>query len=104
MMDDHGNAGGPSTSTRHAEPTHPLFSPFRALGLISEGGTPFVMQRRGRETFVVTSVGTSWQVRAGIDGKQFNSSCMTETVRSGAHSHAWPVPCRFIMRNLCGCG
>lgn len=65
MEDELGNAGRPSTSKWHAGSVHhPLFSPFRALGLISEGGTPFAMQRRGRETFVATSVGTSWQVRS----------------------------------------
>ena len=57
------NAGRPSTSKHASANARPLFSPFRALGLVSEGGTPFAMQRRGRETFVVTSVGTSWQVR-----------------------------------------
>ena len=49
----------PSSSEGHP---HALFVPFRALGLISEGGTPFATQRRGRETFIVTSVGRSWQV------------------------------------------
>ena len=70
MEGEHGNAGRPSTSKWHAECAHPLFSPFRALVLISEGGTPFAMQRRGRETFVVTSVGTSWQVRAVINSRR----------------------------------
>jgi hypothetical protein len=40
-----------------------LFVPFRVLGLVTDGNTPFVTQRRGSETFITTSVGTSWQVR-----------------------------------------
>lgn len=40
-----------------------LFVPFRALGLVTDGDTPFVTQRRGSETFIITSVGRSWQVR-----------------------------------------
>lgn len=43
-----------------------LFVPFRALGLVTDGDTPFVTQRRGSETFITTSVGTSWQVRLCI--------------------------------------
>lgn len=43
-----------------------LFAPFRALGLVTDGDTPFVTQRRGSETFIVTSVGTSWQVRLHV--------------------------------------
>lgn len=61
-MEDGGNQTDPSSSSH--DHRHALFVPFRALGLISEGSAPFVTQRRGRETFVVTSVGTSWQVRA----------------------------------------
>lgn len=39
----------------------PLFLPFRALGYITDA-VPFAVQRRGKETFVTVSVGTSWQV------------------------------------------
>lgn len=39
----------------------PLFKPFRALGYITED-VPFAVQRRGKETYVVVSVGRTWQV------------------------------------------
>ena len=45
-----------------AEAGGALFHPFRPLGLITDG-TPFAVQRRGRETFVTLSVGKAWQVR-----------------------------------------
>jgi U3 small nucleolar RNA-associated protein 21 len=48
-----------------------LFSPFRALGYITES-TPFAVQRRGKETFVVVSVGKAWQV--GLAGRRL--SCL----------------------------
>ena len=38
-----------------------LFSPFRALGLITDE-VPFAVQRRGNQTFVTVSVGKAWQV------------------------------------------
>ena len=41
----------------------PLFSPFRALGYITDN-VPFAVQRRGRESFVTVSVGSTWQVSA----------------------------------------
>lgn len=37
-----------------------LFSPFRALGYITDD-VPFSVQRRGKETYVTVSVGKSWQ-------------------------------------------
>jgi U3 small nucleolar RNA-associated protein 21 len=40
----------------------PLFKPFRALGYITED-VPFVVQRRGKETYMTVSVGRTWQVR-----------------------------------------
>eukprot|EP00878_Enallax_costatus_P024559 GHUV01026213.1.p1 GENE.GHUV01026213.1~~GHUV01026213.1.p1 ORF type:complete len:180 (+),score=25.08 GHUV01026213.1:276-815(+) len=39
----------------------PLFKPFRALGYITED-VPFAVQRRGKETYVVVSVGRTWQI------------------------------------------
>ncbi|KAF6265106.1 WD40 repeat-like protein [Scenedesmus sp. NREL 46B-D3] len=39
----------------------PLFKPFRALGYITEN-VPFAVQRRGKETYAVVSVGRTWQV------------------------------------------
>ena len=39
-----------------------LFSPYRALGYITDGEVPFAVQRRGRETYVTVSVGKAWQV------------------------------------------
>lgn len=39
----------------------PLFKPFRALGYITEN-VPFAVSRRGKETYVVVSVGKAWQV------------------------------------------
>lgn len=38
-----------------------LFSPFRALGYITDS-VPFAVQRRGTATFVTVSVGKAWQV------------------------------------------
>eukprot|EP00198_Chlamydomonas_reinhardtii_P009303 XP_001698640.1 predicted protein [Chlamydomonas reinhardtii] len=38
-----------------------LFKPFRALGYITDN-VPFAVQRRGKETFVTTSVGKNFQV------------------------------------------
>ncbi len=38
----------------------PLFAPFRALGYITDD-VPFAVQRRGRESFVTVSVGSTWQ-------------------------------------------
>jgi hypothetical protein len=40
----------------------PLFKPFRALGYITED-VPFAVQRRGKDTYAVVSVGRTWQVR-----------------------------------------
>ncbi|WIA17803.1 hypothetical protein OEZ85_009315 [Tetradesmus obliquus] len=39
----------------------PLFKPFRALGYITED-VPFAVQRRGKETYAVVSVGRTWQI------------------------------------------
>ncbi len=39
-----------------------LFKPFRALGYITDN-VPFAVQRRGKESYVVVSVGRTWQVR-----------------------------------------
>ena len=39
-----------------------LFSPFRALGYITDS-VPFAVQRRGAATFLTVSVGKAWQVR-----------------------------------------
>eukprot|EP00271_Cylindrocystis_brebissonii_P018690 TRINITY_DN5414_c0_g1_i1.p1 TRINITY_DN5414_c0_g1~~TRINITY_DN5414_c0_g1_i1.p1 ORF type:complete len:979 (-),score=218.28 TRINITY_DN5414_c0_g1_i1:1298-4234(-) len=39
----------------------PIFTPFRALGYVTEA-VPFSIQRRGRETFVTVSVGHAWQI------------------------------------------
>ncbi|MEW5318032.1 MAG: hypothetical protein WDW38_009286 [Sanguina aurantia] len=39
----------------------PLFKPFRALGYITDD-VPFAVTRRGKETYVVVSVGKTWQV------------------------------------------
>lgn len=39
----------------------PLFKPFRALGYITDD-VPFAVTRRGKETYVVVSVGKAWQV------------------------------------------
>ena len=47
----------------------PLFQPFRALGYISDD-VPFVVQRRGKETFVTVGVGKAWQVRVLIGIKR----------------------------------
>lgn len=44
----------------------PLFKPFRALGYITEN-VPFAVSRRGKETYVVVSVGKTWQVRSQWD-------------------------------------
>jgi hypothetical protein len=41
--------------------SEPLFAPFRALGYITDS-TPFAVNRRGSETWVVLSVGSSWQI------------------------------------------
>jgi hypothetical protein len=38
-----------------------IFEPFRALGYITDN-VPFVVQRRGIETFVTVSVGKSFQI------------------------------------------
>ena len=38
-----------------------LFTPFRALGYITDG-TSVAVQRRGKDTFVTVSVGKAWQV------------------------------------------
>jgi hypothetical protein len=38
-----------------------IFEPFRALGYITDN-VPFVIQRRGIETFVTVSVGKSFQI------------------------------------------
>jgi hypothetical protein len=38
-----------------------LFKPFRALGYITDN-VPFAVSRRGKETYVVVSVGKTWQV------------------------------------------
>lgn len=46
------------------EPQLPLFRPFRALGYITDS-VPFAVQRRGKESYVIVSVGRSWQVGAG---------------------------------------
>eukprot|EP00798_Chlamydomonas_sp_ICE-L_P015273 gene15273-21355_t len=57
----------------------PIFKPFRALGYIT-GPVPFAVQRRGKETYVTVSVGTSWQVydcaklRLMLVGPQFKRS------------------------------
>lgn len=56
-----------------------LFVPFRALGLVTDGDTPFVTQRRGSETFITTSVGTSWQVRL----------CIRNIERHVGHANEW---------------
>ena len=39
-----------------------LFTPFRALGYITDG-TAVAVQRRGKDTFVTVSVGKAWQVQ-----------------------------------------
>lgn len=39
----------------------PLFKPFRALGYITDN-VPFAVNRRGKEAYVVVSVGKAWQV------------------------------------------
>ena len=39
-----------------------LFTPFRALGYITDG-TSVATQRRGKDTFVTVSVGKAWQVQ-----------------------------------------
>jgi U3 small nucleolar RNA-associated protein 21 len=38
-----------------------LFEPFRALGYITDD-VPFAVNRRGKDTWAVFSVGQSWQV------------------------------------------
>ena len=43
-------------------PSPALFKPFRALGYITDD-VPFVVERRGKETYVTVSVGRAWQVR-----------------------------------------
>ncbi len=54
-------------------PPAPLFTPFRALGYITDDEL-FVVQRRGKETFVTVSVGRAWQVRVphprGVTGME----------------------------------
>lgn len=63
----------------------PLFKPFRALGYITED-VPFAVQRRGKETYAVVSVGRTWQVIGmGYDrnGSSCCSSCCTPDMHSG---------------------
>jgi hypothetical protein len=48
-------------------PMDPLFAPFRALGYITDN-VPFAIQRRGRESFVTVSVGSTWQVSPSLRG------------------------------------
>ena len=69
-----------------------LFVPFRALGLISDG-VAFALQRRGKETFLVTSVGTSWQVRFLI----LFTSCLPSRLVHSTHPSSLP---RFLASSL----
>ena len=70
-----------------------LFVPFRALGLISDG-VAFALQRRGKETFLVTSVGTSWQVRFLIS---LFTSCLPSRLVHSTHPSSLP---RFLASSL----
>lgn len=40
-----------------------VFAPYRALGLIADE-VPFAVQRRGRETYITTSIGKAFKVRS----------------------------------------
>ena len=50
-----------------------LYYPYRSLGVITDG-VPFVLNRRGEECFVTTSVGKSFQVRGN---ETLTAACLT---------------------------
>ena len=85
--DDSAHAQMTDATTRSKPSSSALFVPFRALGLISDG-VAFALQRRGKETFLVTSVGTSWQVRFLILFTCLPSRCVHSTHPSSASSPA----------------
>ena len=64
-------------------PPAPVFKPFRALGYITDD-VPFVVQRRGKETFVTVSVGRAWQV--GVTNRASPIVCSQVIEHAGLHA------------------
>lgn len=75
----------------------PLFSPYRALGYITDS-TPFAVQRRGKETYVTVSVGKTWQVGAAA------GVCVCACERACGRSACVPASvCACVRPHLAHC-
>ncbi len=72
---DSGNRKNMAAPTGSSPPA--LFKPFRALGYITDN-VPFAVQRRGKETFVTTSVGKNFQVTViwGLPAQLWVAVCL----------------------------
>ena len=58
----------------------PLFSPFRALGYITDGSS-LAVQRRGKDSFAAVSVGKAWQVcSTALSVEQESAGCSTQAL------------------------
>ena len=77
-----------------------LFTPFRALGYITDG-TSVATQRRGKDTFVTVSVGKAWQVQElPLSGCLDPSTCCGYVLSRGMRGQVYN--CAKLLLSLVG--